>query len=313
MTYCRQGLFSSLIAVLFLLASCHPAEKESLERSGESVGIEDALGRNIALQNHPIRVVTIAPGASEIVVAAGGLSKLVGVSNVDSDPSETSQLPRFSVLPMDFEAIVALSPDLVFASSQVNDPQHVKVFEALNINVFFLDGSNWDAVFKSIAVAGSLLGSEEEAAQAQAKLEEAKELLVSKTSGLQYKPKSIFLISDATSYSFGPRSYVQELFDWAGARSATSTLSTPAPVLSDEWVLIEDPEIIFGTFGDGFEISDLLKHHPTWNNLTAIKSGKVFSIPQDLILRPGPRNVEAAYLMARKAHPELFIDDVLIQ
>ena len=83
-------------------------------------------------------------------------------------------------------------------------------------------------------------------------------------------------------------------------------MGTPSPKLSDEWMLVEDPAYIFGTFGEDFDPSLLVKHHPTWKNLKAIQSGNVFSIPHDLILRPGPGNVNASYIMAQKAHPELF-------
>ena len=252
------------------------------------------------------RIVTIAPGATEIVVAAGGLSRIVGVSNVDSAPPEVLQLPSFSVLPMDFETIVSLEPDLVFASSQVNDPQQVRVFESLGLNVFFLDGSTWESVYESIGKAGQLLFTEEKAASSMNDLSFRIESLVQKTATLNEKPRAIFLISDVTSYSFGKGSYVIDVFSWAGITLASEDLDTPAPKLSDEWVLLEDPEFIFGTFGENFQAEDLLKHHPTWKNLRAIQNGNVYSVPQDLILRPGPGNVDASYLLAQAAHPDLF-------
>jgi len=181
------------------------------------------------------------------------------------------------------------------------------VFDALNIKVFFLDGTTWNSVSESIATAGALLETDSIAAASKASLQADVERLISITKHVSKRPTAIFLISEITSYSFGKGSYVQDLLAWAGVESATATIGTNAP-LSDEWVLMEDPEIIFGTFGDDFEASDLIKYHPTWSDLKAIKSGSVFSIPQNLILRPGPRNVEAAYLMAGKAHPELLRD-----
>ncbi|MDA1028578.1 MAG: ABC transporter substrate-binding protein [Bacteroidetes bacterium] len=301
----RFALFIFPIALFAF--SCSPAENQSFQTSAVTEGMVDALGRKFPSDTPIQRVVTIAPGATEIVAAAGGLHLLVGVSNVDTFPDEVTQLPRFSVLPMDFEAIVALTPDIVFASSQVNDPQHVTVFESLGIEVFFLDGSSWDAVYNSIGIAGALLGTDSVAAVVQESLQMRVNNLVGLTEKVRKKPRAIFLISEVTSYSFGKGSYVQDLFEWAGIESLTAEIDIAAP-LSDEWVLTEDPDLIFGTFGDDFDPLELVKHHPTWNDLKAIKSGAVFSIPQNFILRPGPRNVDAALIMAQKAHPELFSD-----
>ncbi|NQV73844.1 ABC transporter substrate-binding protein [bacterium] len=305
----RARLFVGFILSL-LLISCGNQDRRagavSTSSSGSEQGIVDALGRTVQLHGPVERVVTIAPGATEIVVAAGGLHKLVGVSNVDSSPAAVLELPSFSVLPMDFESILALEPDLVLASSQVNDPKHARVFESLGIDVFYLDGSDWEAVFESIKVAGDLLSTREVAEATRDSLSNQISELKSITSAVTMRPRSVFLISEVTSYSFGEGSYVIDLFDWAGLDLASSEIGTPSPKLSDEWMLVEDPTYIFGTFGDDFDPSLLIKHHPTWKNLKAIQSENVFSIPHDLILRPGPGNVQASYIMAQKAHSDLF-------
>lgn len=301
----RLALF--ILPIALFAISCSPAENPSPLTSTSAGGMVDALGREFPSDIPSRRVVTIAPGATEIVAAAGGLHLLVGVSNVDTYPEAVTQLPQFSVLPMDFEAIVALNPDIVFASSQVNDPQHVTVFESLGIEVFFFDGSSWDAVHNSIGVAGAILRTDSVATEAQESLQTSVNNLVGLTKKVVKRPKAIFLISEVTSYSFGKGSYVQDLLKWAGIESLTADMDIAAP-LSDEWVLTQDPDLIFGTFGEDFDPLELVKHHPTWSDLNAIKSGAVFSVPQNFILRPGPRNVEAALIMAKKAHPELFLD-----
>ena len=305
----RTQLFLGFILSI-LLISCGNQDRHTDAASSSSyssdLGMIDALGRTVQLRGTVERVVTIAPGATEIVVAAGGLDKLVGVSNVDSSPAAVLELPSFSVLPMDFESILALEPDLVLASSQVNDPKHARVFESLGLDVFYLDGSDWEAVFESIKVAGDLLSTREMADLTRDSLSNRISELKRITSAVATRPRSVFLISEVTSYSFGEGSYVIDLFDWAGLDLASSKMGTPSPKLSDEWMLVEDPAYIFGTFGEDFYPSLLVKHHPTWKNLKAIQSGNVFSIPHDLILRPGPGNVNASYIMAQKAHPELF-------
>jgi len=298
-----------IVAFLFLtlLTSCALFDKPQTAAENGEIQLVDGLGRLFAFNEPARRAVTIAPGATEVVFAAGGFDRLIGVSNVDDFPQSVTSLPQFSVLPMDFEAIVALEPDLVLASSQVNDPHNADMFDELNIPVYYLDTSSWSSVHASIRNVGILLGTEPQAIAAQTALDTRVEDLKKRTTTLADRPRGIFLVSNVTSYSFGADSYVQDVLDWAGIESLTKDHESPAPVLSDEWVLIEDPDVIIGTFPSDFTPTDLPQHHASWERLQAVEKGTVFSIEPNLISRPGPRNVDAAYQIAKHVHPQLFI------
>lgn len=72
-----------------------------------------------------------------------------------------------------------------------------------------------------------------------------------------------------------------------------------APVLSEEFVIEQAPEVIIGTFpeGDGREM--LLDAHPAWSGVPAVQQGRVHSIDPDLVYRPGPRVVAGIEEMHR--------------
>jgi len=301
--------FPAFIVVLISLLLLGACSSEVPNSSSDSLGEIDALGSQIALQEPAQTVVTIAPGATEIVYAAGGLDRLIGVSNVDSYPEEVLSLPLFSVLPLDIEAIAAMDPDLIIASDQVNDPKDADIFEMLGIPIFYLKTASWKDVKESIGITGRLLGSSEIAAASMDSLEVRVQLLRQATANISDKPTAIMLVSAVTSYSFGPGSYVLDIMEWAGVTSLTQDAETAAPNLSDEFVLASDPDMIFGTFGTDFELESILEHHPSWRTLSAYKNGHIYSIEGDLILRPGPRNVDAAYQMALMAHPNLDFSD----
>ena len=298
----NQILLAFLVAVLTV--GCRPTETQNDTETSSSL-ITDALGRSFPTGKTYNNIITIAPGATEIVIAGGGQSRLIGISNVDSYPVEILDLPSFSVLPMDFEAIVALQPDLILASSQVNDPKQVDMFGSLGLDVFYLDGSTWAGVYDSIAHVGQLLGTNAAADSSRAALKRNIDHLTAITSKIEDKPTAVFLISAEVNYSFGSGSYVQDILTWAGMESLTASFDTPAPNLSDEWVLMANPDVIIGSFEEGTSASTLLEHHPTWKGISAIKNNRVYSIEPNTILRPGPRNVEAAFEIARLAYPEL--------
>lgn len=255
----------------------------------------DGLGRDVAVPVVVNRVVTMAPSVTELVAVAGGFEQIVGVSNADNYPPEVSELPKYSALPINFEAIAALEPDLVLATTQVNDRRDAETFETLGIPVFYLSDRNLDEVIEAVETIGMLLGNETAATQAADSLWIRVRQLERTSAVTDRKPTVLFLVSFETLWSFGPESYVHDLIELAGGISVTGGMDVVAPILSDEFVLRAAPDIIIGTFGASFVVSDLLEAHPTWEILEAVRNGYVFSIDADLTLRAGPRIVDGAY------------------
>lgn len=276
------------------------------ETPGRPASATDDLGRTVQLPRTVERVVSLAPNLTEIVFAAGAGHKVVGVTTVDNYPSAVQALPRFGALPLDIEAIVALEPDLILANDDINNPRDTETFEAVGLPTFFFSFQGLDDVSRSIRAVGSLLGTAAHAEAAADSLEAAIAALRARTGGVETRPNTLFLIGDETLYAFGSESYMHTLIELAGGHSTTGTLDTVRPVLSDEFVLTEKPDVIFGAFGASYDPARLLAHHPTWDIVPAIQTGRVYSLDPDLVLRATPRLLDAAQLMARRLHPDLF-------
>ncbi len=302
----RRTLPILFVLLIILTTGCGSESTQSVPEDGPFLTFTDGLDRRVVLNAAPERVVSIAPGATHVVRAAGGLGSLVAVTTADYNDADLEGLERVSALPLDLEAIIALDPDLILASDQVNDPAHAELFEALNVPIAYLGSDTWEDVSTSIVLTGRMLRSEDLAEAAADSLQAEREALAAITSQIEVPPTSIFLISPITSYSFGKGSYVLDLMRLAGLNPLTETFETPAPVLDDEWVLLMNPDVIVGTFGDMDPVASLLENHPSWRSLDAIKQGKVVDVPVPSILTPGPENVRAAWHMAMKVHPELF-------
>jgi len=280
----------SCLAVVAILLGCQPSGTDS---SNPRV-LKDGFGREVHLPTDIRRVATLAPGVTEIVAAAGGLNLIVGVSNADNYPPAVLDLPNYSTLPVNFEAVTALEPDVVFATTQVNNPRDVAVFATLDIPVFYLASRTLEDVLTSIETVGVILGTSQEASNVLGSLRDRIATLESHQDPEDIRPSVLFLISTQALHSFGPESYVHDLIDLAGGRSLTSDLTVETPILSDEFVLSARPDVVVGTFGEDFTIDTLLKNHPTWTLVPAVQRNRVYSIDADLILRAGPRIVDGA-------------------
>lgn len=256
----------------------------------------DDLGRTITTAEHIHRVVTLAPSVTEVAFEAGAGDLVVGVTDADDYPLRVGTLPRIQALPVDLEAIVALRPDLVLASDEVNDPRDADRLAALGIPTYFVRVETLADVSRSIRGLGLVLGTNKIADVVADSLDVALEALyldeqVGRTSVL-------VLVGDETLFSFGRGSYVHEMVEAAGARSVTADFEMRAPVLSEEWVIDAAPRIIIGAWGAGYDVARLLELHPSWAGVPAIRDGRVYAVDPDLVLRPGPRLVEGTKLFA---------------
>lgn len=281
------------LLIVLLSTGCRKADLQD----GSTRILVDGLGRDVAVPLVVNRVVTMAPSVTELVAVAGGFERIVGVSNADNYPPEVSELPKYSALPINFEAIAALEPDLILATTQVNDQRDADTFETLGIPIFYLSDRNLDEVIEAVEIIGMLLGCEAVSEQAADSLRIRVRQLELASAAVDLRPTVLFLVSIETLYSFGPESYVHDLIELAGGISVTAEIDVVNPVLSDEFVLRAAPDIIIGTFGESFVVADLLEAHPTWEILEAVRNGHVYSIDGDLTLRAGPRIVDGAYQM----------------
>ena len=290
-----------LLCLLPCLAGC--ADRSALPDAATT--FTDDLGRTVQLPDTIDRIVTLAPSLTEVVFAAGAGDRLVGVSVADDYPPAVDTLPRYNTFPIDYEALVALTPQLVLATSQVNSPRDADALAALGIPTAFLSFTSLEDVLHGIRTTGTLLGTAEAADSTADALTAEITTLRRRTAALPERPLVLFLIDDATLYAFGPESYLHDLIALAGGRSATADLQTEAPVLSEEFVLRTQPDVILGAFGEGYTADDLLALHPTWSVVPAVRDARVYSVPPNLVLRPGPRLVEGARRMAALLHPQL--------
>jgi ABC-type Fe3+-hydroxamate transport system substrate-binding protein len=297
----------ALIANLIFLTGCGSKAPQP-----ETVKLTDDLGRTVSVRVPVERIVTMAPNLTEITFAAGAGSQLVGVTTADDYPPEVDSLPKFSALGVDFEAVVALKPDVVLATDQVNTPRDADMFDSLDIAVLYLSFSSLEDIFDGMRTVGRLAGTADRAADHAATLADAILDLRERTSMAGERPEVLFLISGERLFGFGSGSYVHTMIDAAGGTSVSADVDVSAPVFSEEYVIEKAPDVIIGAFPEGTTAADLLAQHPAWSSVPAIRENRVYSIDPDIVLRPGPRVVEGAYRMALLLHPSLFENDASI-
>ena len=101
----------------------------------------------------------------------------------------------------------------------------------------------------------------------------------------------------------GEGTFLTDAIRIAGGESITSSLDQKLVRLSPEELARSEPEVIF--------LPPLTEGEMKWFKeryrfLPAVRKGRIYSLNEDLILRPGPRIVLGIEEMAKILHPEAF-------
>src|SRR5438445_618104 len=102
------------VAAMALAVSC-------LVASGSAAAFtaRDMLGRDVALAAPPKRIISLVPSVTEILYALHAEHLLVGVTDFCDFPPEAKRQPKVGgMVAPSLEAIIALKPDLVIATTE---------------------------------------------------------------------------------------------------------------------------------------------------------------------------------------------------
>jgi len=318
-----SGKIIFLLLIAVLLAACSPAGTSTLavavtepsastSEGATPITLIDDLGRTVVLAVPAQRVVSLAPANTEILFAVGAGAQMVGRDETSDFPAAALALPTIGGYSgFSLESIVALHPDLVLAQGGgFNSPELVASLEELGLTVFSLPNpTTLEGMFNNLETVAALTGHVNDVPTLLASLRARVSAVDEKIMPLSYAP-TVYYELDATEpskpYTAGPGTFVDLLISRAGGVNIGSALEGQWAQISLEQLVVANPAmIILGDAAYG-ETPEKVSQRPGWGTLTAIQTGQVFPIDDNLVSRPGPRLVDGLEALARLLHPGVF-------
>lgn len=286
------------IAIFMVLILLGCLGQESPQPEGEfPKTIVDDTGKEVLIEEHPERIISLAPSNTEILYAIGVGEKIVGTTDYCTYPPDavhTEKVGGFS--DVNSEKVISLNPDIVVATS--NHQEIAERLEELGIPVIILNPLTLDDILNNITLIGVAVGEEEAAqdlrADCEARIEAVKENAPS-------EPLTLYVegwVSTSGYGSFGPGSFVDDLIFLAGGRNIAADADTSYPNISSETIIAENPVLIILVSGMGGVGIEEVVSRPGWDTIAAVKNNAIYVIDGDLVLRPGPRIVEGLEILA---------------
>lgn len=258
--------------------------------SATGLQLQDDAGRWVRLPEPATRVISLAPHITELVFAAGGGSRLVGVTRHSDFPAAARQLPLVGDShALDYERILALKPNLLLVWSHGNGQRQLQALEKLGIPLFYSDPQRLHQLPAALSKLGQLLGT---APAAQAAAQQLQQQLQQLERQYAARPavRVFYQVWPQPLYTLNEQTMIHDVIRGCGGINVFAHLPIRAPTVSIEAVLAANPEVMLtgAGMGTGLNAFERWRQFP---QLTATARQNFFAIPADWLHRPTPRLV----------------------
>ena len=261
-------------------------------------------GVAITIPAQPQRIVSVSPGATEILFAIGAGPQVVAVDRYSDYPPAAQALPQLATYldTADPETVLAQSPDLLVTSTADQAQQ----FRSLGIPTLLLDiPTTIDGVYEDTRLLGTATGHDAETQRFIAETRRRVDAVVQRLRDVAQGP-TVFFELDNTLYTAAPGSFIGNMLALLHARNVAAGASSPFPQLTAEAVIAANPEVILLADGGFGESLATVAARPGWSTTSAVTTGRVIAVDPNLTNRPGARIADAVELLAGALYPDRF-------
>ncbi len=294
-----RGLIPILLAGVLAASACGSASnpqtsaaKSSPATAAFPVTVKAANGA-VSIARRPMRIVSLSPTATEMLFAIDAGSQVIAVDDNSNYPPE-APMTKLSGFQPNVEAIANYDPDLVVISNDIGNL--VKSLQALSIPVVLEPAAaSLDDTYAQIEQLGVATGQVENAARLVASMKSQIQQLVASEPKFDH-PLTYYHELDQTYYTATSATFIGQLYSLLGLENIADQAKGAAsgyPQLSAEYIIKANPDVVFlaDTKCCGQSLKTVSKR-PGWDEITAVRTGAVVALDDDIASRWGPRVVD---------------------
>ncbi len=248
----------------------------------------------------PQRIVCLTAESVDILYALGAGERVVGVSGYTVTPEDARRKPKVGAYTsVKFDAIAALQPDLIIASSDLQ-AEITATLVRRGATVLHLNQRHLNDILAAIALIGGVVGLSAAAATLVERLETEWNAIAAAAAHLSRRPRVYFeewddplisgigWVSEAVALAGGDDVFA----DRGACHAAADRVVSPADVVRC------DPEIVFASWCGKKVRPERIASRPGWEAIRAVREGRIHEIKSAHILQPGPAILRGTRQMA---------------
>ncbi len=250
-----------------------------------AVEIVDGKGARFSFSKPP-KTASLAPVVSDLIFALGAEDNLVAVSAFcDTRRKDIARIG--TIFGVDWERVVKLSPELAIVS-HTQDSAVAERLKACGIKCVSLHKESLSGIVDDIVMLGQIFDCQKRAKELADKF---RLQLDNPYEG--EKVRALFLFSDVAA---GKGAFVADMLNLCGFENCADDIGVPWPILSREFILEKNPQVVFIASLDTTENARVLarlRSDSAWHSTDAVKNLKVFFVPLNDVILPSVRVLNA--------------------
>ncbi|MHD0398502.1 ABC transporter substrate-binding protein [Staphylococcus simulans] len=283
----KQKLWLFLILIILVAAGCSaPSDKEKADNK------EASKEKTKQTQTYH-RIISLMPSNTEILYQLGLGKEVVGVSTVDDYPKDVKNKEQFDAMKLNKEQLLKAKPDLILAheTQKGTADKVLNDLEKKGIKVVYVsEAHNFDEIYDTFKQIGKLTGRESQADTLVYDTKHRVEAVLKDVPKHEKEPTVFLEVShEPEIYTAGKDTFFNYMIEELHAKNSFEDLDGWKKV-SKESIIKHEPDVLITT--EGITRSDYLKlirKRSGFENLEAVKKGRIEAVNGDTISRPGPR------------------------
>ncbi len=268
--------------LLSALAAAAPARRE----------VRDDTGAVVSVPAQDCRIVSLAPGTTAMLFAVGASRCLVGTIAHSDEPREAASIPVIGdAETLDFEQLLALRPTVAVVAVDVVQQVRIDRLRTLGIPVYEVHVTSLAQMPESLRRLGALTGTEAAAGERAAAYTRQLDGIAA-TYRSRPPLRVLYQIWDRPIYTIGGRHVITDALRLCGAVNVFADLSTAAPAVTREAVVLRNPDLILVS-APPQSASEWMAEWQRFPALNAVRAGKVMVYADERMDRMGPSVIDA--------------------
>ncbi|HEX4055339.1 MAG TPA: ABC transporter substrate-binding protein [Tepidisphaeraceae bacterium] len=257
-----------------------------------------------------VRIASITPAGTDLVIGIGAADRLVGVSDFDEDRDGTTGKPRIGdYQSINWEKLAGLGANVLllqYAQDRVPDYIQQKCAD-MGIKIVNLKLDTIDEIDQGMLTLGDAIGRPEQGRNAVAALRAKLDAVRARVAG-RPRVRTLIVTDDLNFALAGPGEFLDEILQIAGGENAAKSLGKPYPQVDREMILSMAPDVVIRLVPDGDKKPQVVRQgDQIWNTLTdlpAVKNHRVYVLTEWYGELPSFRIGDLAGKFADILHPE---------
>jgi iron complex transport system substrate-binding protein len=250
------------------------------------------------LTDPPTKIVSLYPTGTEMLYAIGAGDQVIAVDDQSNYPDEAlGKKTDLSGFEPNVEAIAAYEPDLVIHDGTTDIGTQL---DALGIPQWAGPAaSDFDDIYTQIEQLGAATGHVAEAAELVGQMQTSIDAAIA-TIPTGGTPLTYYHELDNTYYSVTSNTFIGHVYGLFGMQNIADTAEggTDYPQLSAEFIISQNPDVIFLGDADYGESPETVAARPGWDVIAAVTNNNVVPVSADISSRWGPRVVDFIQIVA---------------